>query len=80
MRNLGFEIAWANGSSRDLLHPTGQVTTPGEIGLTGCKPSPCRSLNSIDQLDPRAARGDSQSKLHTIGPLLAQLVFFLSKV
>lgn len=65
MRNLGSGRLGKN-FQQSLLYLAGHVTTPGVIGLTGCKLSLCRFLNSIDKLDPHAAGGVSQFKQHTI--------------
>ena len=67
-------------SQQGLLHPTGHVTTPVVVGLTGCKLSLCRILNSLDKLNTHSVRGVLQFKQHTINQKLTQLVFFLSEV
>lgn len=61
-----FQDSLGKNFQQSLLYVSGYVTTPAVIGLTGCKLSLCRFLNSIDKLDPPAARRVSQLKQHTI--------------
>lgn len=61
-----FQDSLGKNFQQSLLYLTGHVTTLHVIGLTGCKLSFSRFLNSIDKLVSHAVRGVSQFKQHTI--------------